>query len=174
MGQTVKRCFDAFEEWTGMTSATILFDSTVDLFMDDSLFEKVKSKKNIAIIATTTDGDVFGGFYSVAVTEQEKEFRDRDVFIFSFESHGRCETPQMFVLKKEMEDDAGVEFRKDNTYGRFVVFWAGYGRFFLGNEKSLTYCTGLSRGFQGIEDTTLTGVEREEFTCCRIVAIQLK
>ena len=65
-------CVDFLKEWTGKAIATIIYDSTADEFTDGGLFNKVKDKQNIAIIGFTTDGDVFGGFYSVAVTKQEK------------------------------------------------------------------------------------------------------
>ena len=60
---------NALKEWTRKAKETIIFDSTVDEFTFDGLFNKVKGKPNIAIIGFTTDGDVLGGFYSVAVTE---------------------------------------------------------------------------------------------------------
>ena len=104
---------NALKEWTGKERASIIFDSVVDEFTHHGLFNKVKGKANIVLIATTTEGDVFGGFYSVAVTEQDEDFYDPDMFVFSFESHGRCETPQMFVvkegLKKEGEGDIPQE-----------------------------------------------------------------
>ena len=170
------RCADALKEWTGKARETIVFDSTVDEFTYDGLFEKIKGKPNIAIVATTTDGDVFGGFYSVAVTEQGRSFFDPSIFIFSFESHGRCMTPQRFVLKEENRKYASVLFyKKDFWSGRFVVFDGYLGHFFLGNEKSRTICADLSQGFEGIDNTTLTGKENNgAFTCCRLVAIQLE
>ena len=52
----------------GQGDATTVFDSTVEPFTHDGLFEKVMGKSNIAVVATTTENDVFGGFYSVAAT----------------------------------------------------------------------------------------------------------
>ena len=89
-------CIDSLKEWTGKSRASVVYDSTIDPFTADWLFQKVKGKPNIAIVATTTEGDVFGGFSSVAVTEHNKLFFDPNTFIFSFESHGRCKTPQRF------------------------------------------------------------------------------
>ena len=77
--------------------------------------------------------------------------------------------------EKRAQGDAGVGFYKDDSDGLFVDFWVdGAGGFFLGNEKSETWCVDLSDGFEGIEDTTLTGTNREKFTCTRLVAIQLE
>ena len=65
-------------------------------------------------------------------------------------------------------------FFRNNSFGWFVVFDGGSGRFFLGNEKSRTLCVSLSGCFEGMEDATLTGKNYpERFICCRLVAIQL-
>ena len=129
-------------------------------------------------MAFTTDGDVFGGFYSVAVTELEKDFYDPNIFVFSFESHGRCETPQRFGVKEGVKDKALVDFFW-NYHNGFVCFGVDHvGGFWLGSEKSSSYCFNLSDGFEGIQDTTLTGNNRTwgegpYHHCTRLVAIQL-
>ena len=99
-----------------------VFGSTVDKFTDDGLFNKVKGKQNVALIVFTTDGDVFGGFYSVAVTTPGKYFNDPNMFAFSFESHRRCMTPQRFALKKSDDDGAHVEFIKNGSRVQLVDF----------------------------------------------------
>ena len=176
----MERYVNPLKEWTGKARATIIFDSTVDEFTAQGLFAKVKGKRNIAVIGFTTDGDVFGGFYSVAVTKQRREFYDPNIFVFSFESRGRCDTPQRFVREEWLEDEANVEFQKDCPQG-FLVFWVdgACGGFFLGNERSDSYCTDLSRGFDGLEDTTLTGKNNRDLRkppyhhCTRLIAVQL-
>ena len=172
---------DALMQWTGKARATILFDSTVDEFTRDGLFDKVKGKRNIALVGFTTKGDVFGGFYSVAVTVQDKDFFDPDMFIFSFESRGRCETPKRFGVKKALKDEANVLFSKD-TDNKFVYFWADNeegGGFVVGDDKSKSFCCDLSIAFEGLEDTTLSGNNGYHTTGPfhsfeRLVAIQLK
>ena len=168
------RCVNALKEWTGKESAAIVFDSTVDEFTNHGLFNKVKKKRNVALVATTTDGDVFGAFYSVAVAKLKEDFDDPNIFAFSFESRGRCETPQRFVVKEECRDNAGVKFYKGELGGWGVEFYGGCGWFLLGFEKSDITCWNLSLGFAGIEDTTLTGKNWESFTCCRLVAVHLE
>ena len=177
LNQTMADCVNALKKWTGKVSATIVYDSTVDEFTDKCLFQKVKGKRNIAVIGFTTDGDVFGGFYSVAVTKQDQRFYDPSIFAFSFESHGRCETPQRLVVKEGLKEMVNVYFFK-NVSG-FVGLWVGgVGGFYLGNERSMSYCFNMSRSFDGLEDTTLTG--REEtwlgpyHHCARLVAMQLE
>ena len=168
----------ALKEWTGRAKATIVYDSKKHPFTHDGLFNKVKGKQNVAIVGFTTTGDVFGGFYSVAVTEQQKDFNDPNVFVFSFESHGRCMTPQRFV-KEKLKEKANVYFWKnDSSYG-FVWFGVDcVGGFWLGNERSNSYCFNLSWCFEGLENTTLTGKngtcdEGPFHHCTRLVALQL-
>ena len=48
----------------------VVHDHTVDDFIDRCLFQMVKGKANVAFVATTTDGDVFGGFHTMAVTSK--------------------------------------------------------------------------------------------------------
>ena len=78
----------------------------------------------MALVAFTTDGDVFGGFYTVAVEQQGELFFEPNLFVFSFESHGRCETLQRFALKKMPKKKAHVIFWKNNSSGQFSGFMA--------------------------------------------------
>ena len=55
------RHVSTLKEWTGKTRATVVYDSNVHKFTDECLFQMVRGRPNIAIVATTTDGDVFGG-----------------------------------------------------------------------------------------------------------------
>ena len=165
--------------WTGKEKATIIYDITVDEFTHDGLFDKVQGKPNIAIVGFTTDGDVFGGYYSAAVREQKQYSFDPNIFVFSFESHGRCSTPQRFVVKERLKDKAYVFFYENSRYGFvwFGVDWAG--NFRLGNERSDSFCCDMSRAFEGIEDTTLTGKngtfdKGPYHRWTRLVAVQLE
>ena len=99
---TVTKYANTLKQWTGKAIASVVYDSNVCPFTDECLFQMVKDKPNIAIVATTTDGDVFGGFYNVAVTEQGKHLNDPNMFVFSCESHGRCVTPKRFVVKEAL------------------------------------------------------------------------
>ena len=170
---------NALKKWTRKRSARVIFNSTIDEFTNQGLFDKVKCKRNVAVVGFTTDGDVFGGFYSVAVTMQSKHFKDPNIFIFSFESHGRCMTPQRFVLKKKKRDKAYVCFNRGSDNNGFVFFGCS-GGFGLGNERSCTWCGDLSEAFEGIEDTTLTGQTNpgsfdngQHHHCTRLIAVHL-
>ena len=171
------RCVSALKRWTGKASATIIFDSTVDEFTADGLFNKVRGKPNIAIVATTTDGDVFGGFYSVAVTEQDRLFDDPNMFVFSFESRGRCMTPQRFVVKVDRKKEACLEFFKNDIYGfvEFKVVCGGH--FWLGDERSHSFCWDMCDACEELQNKTLSGKsgirDEDEHHCARLVAVRL-
>ena len=177
--RTMADCIKVLKQWTGKATATVIYDNIVDEFTHDGLFNKAKGKPNVAVVGFTTDGDVFGGFYSVAVTKQDEDFKDPIIFAFSFESHGRCETPQRFVLKKWQMGWASVFFWKNNKYG-FVWFGAtGGGDFCLGNESSNSFCCAVSRAFKGLKNTTLTGkngtwYEGPFHHCIRLVVVRLE
>ena len=167
----------ALKEWTGKSKMTTIYDSTVDEFTDDSLFSKIRGKRNIAVIGFTTDGDVFGGYYSVAVTKLEEEFHDPNMFVFSFESHERCETPQRFVMKKKRKE-VWVKCFNNWRWG-CIIFRAGDGLLWLGNERSDSLCSDLSKGFKGLKSTTLSGKNNggdsnngEFHHCTRLIAVQ--
>ena len=161
----------------GEAHGAVVYDSKADPFTNDGLFSKVRGKENIALIATTSDGDVFGGFYSTQVTNQSQSFIDPNIFAFSFESHGRCETPRRFAVKEGLKQNAVVYFYKNQGRG-FVAFWVSdVGGFYLGNQSSNSCCSNMSNGFEGIQDTTLTGKTGTNDVpyhyCTRIVAVQL-
>ena len=82
----------------GKATAIIIIDTTFDDFTDGRLFVKAMDRENIALVWFTTDGDVFGVFFIFAVTKQNILFFNPTMFAFSFETNGRCETPQRFDL----------------------------------------------------------------------------
>ena len=165
------------KQWTGLANATIIFDSDTDVFTEDALFLNVQGRGNIAIVAATSDGDVFGGYYTVPVTEQWQAFRDPNIFLFSFKSHGRCPTPQRFPLKPgKRRRNAFVKYFVDSTDWWFVAFGAGGADCVsFGDENSFTWCNNLSKCFDGLENTTLTGVngKNNPHLCTRILAVHL-
>ena len=171
---------NALKQWTGKTTASIVYDSRKDPFTHDGFFCKILGKPNVAIVAFTADGDAFGGFYSVVVTKQNSEDFDPNIFVFSFESHGRCKTPQRFAAKEEFKNKVNVGFSKNHITG-FVWFGVdNVGCFTLGNEGTQSTCCCMSQAFAGLEDTTLTGKNSATWTeppyhpCHRLVAIYLE
>ena len=68
---------------------------------------------------------------------------------------------QRFDVKKRDKDGAHVRLFKNDS-GQLVDFGDGAGCFELGNEKSDVWWLDLSRGFVGIENTTVTGKKNRE------------
>ena len=175
MQETTFGCVEILKQWTELSSFSILFDSTVDEFTANEFFNKIVNKENIALIAFTTDGDVFGCFFHVALTEQHRGFDDPNVFVFSFESHGRCSTPQRFLPRDENEALA-VWCMPDRDFGWFVeIDGAMQACVCFGNEMSILSCFNLSHMFDGMQDTTLTGnQDPERFSCHRLIAVHFE
>ena len=174
-----KGCTQALKEWTRKSRATITYDGDVDEFIGKGLFDKVKGKENIAVVGFTTRGDIFGVFFSVAVTEQGL-VEDPTIFVFSFESHGRCETPQMFKMKDEWRYEAYLLFGKNKADACVLFCVPTIGYFNFGDEKFDSSCSFLGYLFEGLDDTTLTGKtnhlafdNREYRHTARLIAVQL-
>ena len=173
----LERGVRALMRWTSAHRAVVVYDSVAERFTAWSLFSKIRDRSNIAVVAFTADGDVFGGFYRVAVTEADEDVRDPNVFVFSFESRGRCATPQQFPTRHDKKRAMTVRFRTDGDDGLFSLC-AGTGGVFLGTELSNSFCCGLSSVFEGVEDTTLTGASGQRkhgpfHRCLRLVAVHL-
>ena len=160
---------------TGTTTATLLFDSAVNEFTDDGVFDAVVQKPNVAVVALTTNGDVFGGFYSIAVKCQHWMKPDTNVFAF-FESHGRCVTPQRFDVKQWMRDRDTASTNMRSSLLGIVMFTAfPEGWFGLGDDKQPIRCVHLSQAFEGLKDTTPTGTDSDPMAnrCACLIAVQL-
>ena len=115
---------------------------------------------------------------SVKETIEDKD--DPNLFVFSFESHGRCATPQRFPVKKERQSAVFLRFRKGWSGQFFFCGVDDSSGFTLGDERSDACCQAMSRGFEGLENTTLTGKKapweraHNHHNCARFVAVQLE
>ena len=77
-GQWGRGCVHALKTWTGKTQVTTINDSAEDEFTDQGFFDKVMGKRYIALVVVTADGDVFGGFNNLAVTNLKKDSNDQN------------------------------------------------------------------------------------------------
>ena len=143
--------------WTGLTRHTVVYDSAVDESAHPAMAAKVLGRRNIAVIGVTQTNDVFGGFSPTAVDELGTMFYDEDIFVFSFESHGRCTTPQRFRLLEDARCCGFVKFNSVGDYGLICFGLDDMGEVCFGTERERTYCRELSQCFEGLADTTLTG-----------------
>ena len=171
------QCLSQLQRWTGANSARLVFSSLDTPCTADALFARIADKPNVAVIGFTTDGDVFGGFYSVAVTETDRYFYDPDMFAFSFESHGRCMTPQRFAVKPACRQRSAVWVYSQDPRG-FIYFGVDCTYFTLGNQQSNSLCQNVSHAFASLRDTTLTGTNGSYLVgpfhhCVHLLAVQL-
>ena len=169
----------ALKQWTGKSAVDVVFDSAVDEFTSEGLFQTIRQKSDIALVGFTTDGDVFGVYLSVVVDKEREELKDTKCFVFSLESHGRCETPKRFYAKEELKNEGPCMVYAKNYRSGFIAIRSGNGCFWLGNEKSNAFCMTMSKGFEGLLNTTLTGRTYNGYTpsgydhYARLIAIQL-
>ena len=73
---------DTLKQWTGKSNDNIIYDSTVDEFTKQGLFHKVIEKQNIAVVAFTDRGDVFGVYPNVDARSEEVPYEEPDMFVF--------------------------------------------------------------------------------------------
>ena len=173
--------------WLDRPYTRVLYDSDAEEFTNDGLFAAVVGKPDVAVVAVTTAGDVFGGAVRLPALRQDRRVFDAGVFLFSFEAHGRCATPRQIHARPGEADWLYACFRRANNDGWFVEFYvSGYGGLALGNEASETYCYRLSSGFADISDTALSGGTMTEdvysegpevyrhsmFFCARLIVVQ--
>ena len=127
------RGLSALKPWTEKNHTAVVYDRAFDEFSADGLFDKIKGKENVAVVAWMTQGGVFGGVYHNAMTEINENKIVQDMFIFAFESRGRCQTAQQSRLRNALNDKAFVRFSNCDTDGSFVMFLVyGCGGFNLG------------------------------------------
>ena len=54
-------CVNTLKGWTGKATVTIIFDSTVDEFTNNGIFEGIKANENVAIVAFRLMGECLAG-----------------------------------------------------------------------------------------------------------------
>ena len=164
---------EALKAWRELPNVTLIYDSTVDPFTMEDLFQRVVDRPFVSYIAFTSDGDIFGVSLQRAVPPGVRQVQDGHLFVFSFESHGRCETPQMFRPPSDRIGGTYLTFsNNDNEFFHTHVRFRGGLAF--GDERCATKSWGIADSFPGLEATTLTGKpDNERYTCTRLIAVQL-
>ena len=162
---------DALKAWTGRDNTTLVFDTDRDAW-DHGKFNDVLRRPSNAVIGITDKGDVFGGYVSVAVNETGKWLPDDGQFAFSFFSHGRCNVPQRWVLRKDRKNEGCEVMVCDTTKSLFIDFGSdGFFKFHNGWKE--TYVFDPSCVFEGLGDDVLTGERDDFFTTARLLVVHL-
>ena len=168
----MSQCINALRKWTGKKNVLVLYDSMADECSTYTFFDSIKGKEQIAVIGFTPEGDVLGYYCKACLLRQDTTIFDPDLFLFSFESRGRCKTPKRFLPKRGVKNDLGLGFSIHWASDSFAnVFVARCGSISFGNERLKDGCSGLSKAFKDMEDLTLTG---NQYPCySRLIAVRL-
>ena len=161
----------ALKCWTVRASANIIYDSRVDPFTDQGLFDKVK-KSNVAVVYFTTEGTFLWILHRCCDTTKGKFLRREYVCLPVRVARAVCDTAAV-PCEGEERSSGCVVLQQQR---RVVCHFSSEADCSLGNEKSNTHCWNRSQGFDGIADNTLTGKPsgRPNYHhCIRLVAIQL-
>ena len=152
---TIQQNVKTLKEWAGKEHAEVVYDSAACDFSHDAFNECFESPSN-AVVGITEDGDVYGGFVSVAVDQVKTFTPDPGNFIFSLASHRRCPVPQRWVIKPEKQETAVALF-DDNTY--FIRFGGAdkEGRMFFITGPNGSFCYNLRESYDGVGDLWLCG-----------------
>ena len=162
--------------WAGTGASCVVFDSTRDEAAPRSFFAAVRGRPNVAVVAVTAAGSVFGGFYAKPVVKAGRECKDPNVFVFAFAKNGACLEPGAFPARREVRDMVFVKLFSDGDL--FVWFGGRSGGVSFGMEKARSFSTNAGAVFDGATDVGLTG---QRFSCImgshlqvvRVVAFQL-
>ena len=164
----------ALKTWTCKSKATLVFDSDKDGW-DKPKFHEAMKKPSNAVIGITDKGDIFGGYVSVALTETGKWLPDDGQFAFSLFSHGRCDVPQRWMMKKDREGagkDVAIWRPGNNDYITFGNFNCGSLK--LNIQTNESWIGNPSRWFNGLGDTVLTGENHAFFTTTRLLVVRFE
>ena len=183
-------------QWRPTPPVHVLFDSTRDEATAQTFFRTVRGRPNVMVMATTNDGNVFGGFYALPVHRPDRESRDPNIFLFSFASNGRCDTPAIFPVRADSRGDVFVRvFSDDRLFVWFGTRNGSLGFGFNGGshgerqaqavvqmapeaDRSHSFCCNVVSAFQNLDNATLTGglssyMNGPYLKVSRIVAFQL-
>ena len=164
--------FDALKVWTGKTNATIVYDSSSCEWDHNKFNELLKTPSN-AVIGITEDGDVFGGFVSVAIEKANHWLPDGSLFVFSLFCHWRCDVPQKWELLERRKNVTETVMIFDTTNSSFIRF-GSFGFFFFGEGRNCSYIGRLDMCFEGSNSFAITGREDARFTTNRLLIIHLE
>ena len=163
---------DALTAWTARTSAALVFDTDTDGW-DHRKFNDVLRRPSNAVVAFTEQGDVFGAFVSVAVTETNRVLPDGGQFAFSLDSRWRCGVPRRWVLRDDRKD-AGRDVEIDNPASNVFVAFGSDGHIVFVKGRRTSYVGDPSGTYEGLGDDVLIGEARTHFTTARLVVVRLE
>ena len=155
----------------------VLYDSDVDGFVAGCVCDRVIGRPNLAVVGVLMSGDVIGAAFSLPIPRSDEMVYDPSMFAFSFQSSGRCLTPQRFLVYPDWRHESCLQLYADDKRG-FFQFWVWLKScFWLGNETSNCFNFNMANMFENLDDLTLTGMnydfEPPFYHCARLMVVQL-
>lgn len=140
------------------------------------VFSKVQNQGNVAIVAKTACGRLFGLLYTKAVSVFDKKVMDPSISVFAFRP-GDDEMPfEVFDLNDACKGRTYVRFPRRSRSGFVQVAVDGVGQLWVGTEQSDSYSESISSVFDGVSDDGLTGRNgrrQDQFYHCEGVVVFL-
>ena len=150
-----QRPINALLQWTHKTGFSVLFNSQTEPFFAHNILYRTMLMSDIVYIVITAGGDVFGVYYEKPLGGLDIQVNDPSIFMFSFESHGRCAKVKRFALKSYRADDAFVMLHRNSR--RIFTVGCGHAELSLYDTRTTSYTNNLSWMFWDMDNRTLTG-----------------
>ena len=160
-------------DWTAANSATVIYDSTVDECATQTVVDTVRNLPNVALIAFTQQGHVFGGFYRKPSTSTQTFVYDERLFAFSFETKERLRPPVRFFPQEQCRDAAYIGFWTRYPSGLHLSLWLDSldNGFEVADEKGRTMWS-ICALFDQTDDSEMDDAFAN-LQCTRVVLVQL-
>ena len=160
--------------WAEKTQCTLLYDTRRQGWHKAQIVAALAGRSSVALVNVTRGGDVFGCYVGAPVLP-DVPVEDPAHFIFSLDANGRCQTPQMWRRNTAhaewaeaffLSSDRSNWIYRSGSRGSFVVAVPG---------SDFSACYSISKGYNGIVDTTLTGTTSPAtFDMARLFLFQLE
>ena len=146
------------KDWTESSSLHVVYDSDIDEFSNVEFLNHCLSRPNIAVVGMTSKDDVFGVFFGAPVDTPGKAPFDPSHFIFSFQSNGRCVTPQRWFVKARAQASFFSVWFSSSECG-FLRVGDFAAKLFFGNSRSKCFAYKTGNVYDGLDNAALTGTD---------------
>ena len=162
-----------FKEWKSSSDGQIIFDSRAQNWSKSTseFTTTLKGKKKIFIVINDMDGNIFGGFISKEITNENEWITDDNAFLFTIESNQRIAHPTKYPIKAEKAEHAFIMFGDD--FDLLFQFGYGYDIVVCKQDHLQNLNSGVNEtsfDFQKIKNPLITG---KTFVPMRIVVIEM-
>ena len=161
-------------EWNTLPEHEIIFDSRLNNWAKyySEFYTTVKDKKNIFIMIHDMDANVFGGFISQQITQQNQWISDENSYVFIIESNNRFEHPIKYPIKSDKSQHAFIIFGNDFEY--LFQFGSGYDIIACKQDHSKNFNSGVNESSFEFNKTKNPLSSSKTFVIARIVVIEMK